>query len=105
MRTLASSGSDLLPPVSDTIYAVFLAAGVSKAIAVPDGVNSCIITMNADFWAKFATATGTLAVPTGDILDGSAPSFCPSQRFFLDNVTHLLLVSPAACSGSIEFYD
>jgi hypothetical protein len=91
-----------LPP-SDTIYAIELAANVSQRIALPSGANLVVFSVSggSDFYVKFVNAA--IAVPSGNITDGSAPELNPEVRQ-CSGCTYVSLVSPVACVLTMSFY-
>ncbi|HYD63887.1 NAD/NADP transhydrogenase alpha subunit-like protein [Azospirillum sp.] len=91
--------TDIATP-SDTRYAVVLAAGVPKSVAVPAGATSVIFNATAPFWVQYGAAA---AVPAADNLGGGAPELSPAARR-LAGVASLGLVASEACVVSLSFF-
>ena len=92
-----------LVPQSDTIYAIVLAAGVSQQIAIPAGSNRVLFSVSGgnDFYCKFVNAA--IAVPVGNIVDGTAPELNPLLRM-CSNKAFVSLVAGANCVVTMAFY-
>lgn len=91
--------TDVLVP-SDTVYAVILGANTPKIVPVPVGARHVLFSGTGNFWAKLG---GSAALPTGDILDGSAPELNPAARELMGSGS-IGLVSPGPCTVSLAFY-
>lgn len=87
-------------PISDHTHALLLSPGVSKAVTVPPDARVALFSATGNFWLS---ADNAPAVPTLDILDGTAPELNPSGRAVRAGQT-LGLVAPAACTVSLSFY-
>ena len=92
-----------LVPQADTIYAVVLAAGVSQQIAIPAGSNRVLFSVSGgnDFYCKFVNAA--IAVPVGNIVDGTAPELNPLLRICAGQ-GWVSLISGANCVVIMAFY-
>lgn len=91
--------SPVLVP-SDHIVAVQLAPGLPKTVNAPAEATLVLFSATAPFWAKIGAAA---AVPTGDILDGSAPELNPVGRT-LAGATLIGLAAAQACTVNLVFY-
>lgn len=85
---------------SDTSFAVVLAAGQAKTVAVPGGARVVLLNATADVWVRFGAAT---TVPAADVLDGSAPELNPVARE-ITGLSTIGLAAPAACTVNLVFY-
>lgn len=79
---------------------VTLAAGVAKSVAVPAGARRVMFNATGPLWVQYDEIP---ALPTDDILDGTAPELNPAARRIV-GVTSLGLVAPAACQASLTFF-
>ncbi len=100
-------GNDIgLRNPSQYIDGFSLAANVSERIAIPAGASRVVISANANIAVLFGTVASSAALPT-DITDGSGSELNPSG-YLLDNlaatVTHLCVISNAACLVSLAWY-
>ncbi|WP_089177163.1 hypothetical protein [Bosea sp. AS-1] len=93
------------------IYNIVLAANTQANIAIPAGAKAVDFSFNGDFWAvDGVSGTTTVAVPSsGQSANGAELN--PALRHISDYledgttaVTHICLVSGAACSGSVTFF-
>lgn len=91
--------TDLIP-VSDSSMALILAAGVGKQVTVPAGARNVLFSATGNFWLD---SRGPATLPTGDVLNGSAPELNPSGRMVQPGQT-LGLVAPAACAVNLCFF-
>lgn len=87
--------------VSDSRYAVVLAAGVPKNITVPIGATAVAFNATGAFWVQYGAAA---ALPGVDDVGGGAPELAPAARRVAAGTT-LGLVAPAACTVSLCFYE
>lgn len=101
---LGTHRAAMAPQPSDAPVAIVLAAGSSKAVAVPAGAAFVALSFTGDVWARFGAAGVAAAVPTADVTNGSAPVLNPDARRIPDGATHLALIAEAACKGSLEFW-
>lgn len=89
---------------SDVIDVCF-AGTTSKAHAIPSGAYYVNFSATDDFYAKFVTGTGSIAVPTGDVTDGSAPALNPGTRIIPEGADHIAIIAPnAATVVTLEFW-
>ncbi|CAO3383427.1 NAD/NADP transhydrogenase alpha subunit-like protein [Azospirillum argentinense] len=86
--------------ISDSRHVVALAAGVPKMAAVPAGAQRVLISATADVWVQYGVAA---ALPTSDVLTGSAPELNPSARM-VKGLSGLGLVSATDCLVNLCFY-
>jgi hypothetical protein len=100
-RTCDAMGraTDALPP-SNAVCVLFLAAGVGKQVAVPGGARIVLASATGDVWMRVG---GPAALPTADILDGSAPELNPAART-LGHAATIGVVAPKDCVLSLAFY-
>lgn len=92
-------GTDITS-VSDTIHAVALTASVPRQVPVPAGARIVLTNATGVFWMRCG---GAASLPSGDVLDGSAPELNPAGRI-VAGVATLGLVAPADCMVSLAFY-
>ncbi|WP_114860210.1 NAD/NADP transhydrogenase alpha subunit-like protein [Azospirillum brasilense] len=85
---------------SDSRHVIALAAGVPKVATVPTGARRVLISATADVWLQYGAAA---ALPTGDVLTGSAPELNPSARM-VKGIPSLGLVSATECLVNLCFY-
>jgi len=85
---------------SDASFAVTLAAGQAKTVAVPAEARVMLFNATGDVWVRFG---GAAAVPSNDILDGSAPELNPVARA-VAGVASIGLAAPTACVANLVFY-
>lgn len=86
--------------LSDSRHVVALAAGQAKAVPVPQGARRVFVNATADVWVQYGAAA---TLPTGDVLDGTAPELNPATRI-VAGIASLGLVAPADCMVSLVFY-
>jgi hypothetical protein len=101
---MSTNRGAMAPLPSDAPIAVVLAAGASKAVAVPADARFVGFSFTGDVWARFGAAGVSAAVPAADVADGTAPVLNPDARRIPDGATHVALVADAACRGSLEFW-
>lgn len=58
----------------DCCLVVMLSAGVPKQVAVPQGATVMLASCTGPFWVRYG---GPAALPTADILEGTAPELNP----------------------------
>jgi hypothetical protein len=81
---------------------VVLAANVAKDIPIPAGAKYVKFRGNLDWYLN---ANGTAAVPTVDVLDGSASIYRPEDVFFyIEEMQCVSVVAPATTIVSAYFY-
>lgn len=88
----------LLP--SDMRSAVVLAAGVPKAVPVPDGAGTVLFNATGPFWVQYG---GGAVLPVADVPAGSAPELSPAARR-IAGIATLGLVAPVDAVVSLSFY-
>lgn len=94
----------LAPAPADHIDAIVLAAGEAQAHPAPTGSRWALFSFTQDVFVRFGAAAVAVAVPTASTTDGAAGELNPAARRIPDGVTHIGLISPDDCSGSIAFY-
>lgn len=87
-------------PASNYSNALLLSAGVAKTVTVPADARVVLFSATGNFWLRVG---GVPAVPTADILDGTAPELNPAGRAIKPGQT-LGFVAPAGCAVSLSFY-
>ncbi len=76
--------------MSDTVYSTVISVGgTAESVTVPAGARIVFFKATADFYVK---TSGTAAVPSGDVLDGSASLLNP-ESLYVERVSTLSLVS------------
>lgn len=88
-------------PQSDTIYNLVLVQNTEKIVTVPTGANFAVFSSTGNFYCKF---DGTVEIPSGDIIDGSAGELNPTTRV-VTRVSQIHLISSSAIIISIAFYN
>lgn len=86
---------------SDTVYAIVLTAGVAKSVTVPPAATTVLFAATGPFWAKMGG--GDAAIPSEDVLDGSASELAPVARQIAGTST-IGLIAPAPVTVSLAFY-
>ncbi|WP_353862021.1 NAD/NADP transhydrogenase alpha subunit-like protein [Azospirillum formosense] len=101
MVTSDSMGKNtsIIPP-SDTLMMLVLTAGVSKSVTVPAGARVMLLSATGNVFVRYGSAP---SLPTGDILDGTAPELNPAARR-VDGFTTVGLVAPMDCVTTLAFY-
>ncbi len=73
--------------------------GSAKSLAAPVGQGARVVEIwarNQDTWVRFGTSAVTVAEPTTEITDGSAPTLIPAGgigQFIIGTNTHVALLS------------
>lgn len=80
--------------------AIPLMAGVARSVTVPAGAGTVLFAATAPFWAQYGAAA---VLPTGDVLDGTAPELNPAARWIRD-IVQIGLVAAEDCTVSLSFY-
>jgi hypothetical protein len=93
------NGTDVIS-LSNCCCLLVLAGGVGKTVTVPAQARAVLFSATGNFWLGL---NGLPALPTADILDGSAPSLNPSARSVRPGQL-LGLVAPTACIVNLAFY-
>ncbi len=91
--------TDIVPIPTYTVV-LSLAAGTPRSLTMPAEAKVALFSATGNFWLKAGAAP---ALPTGDILDGSAPELNPAGRL-VSGVASIGLVAPTACTLSVAFY-
>ncbi|TWA51885.1 hypothetical protein FBZ84_14113 [Azospirillum baldaniorum] len=86
--------------VSDSRYALVLAAGTGKMVSVPNDAKTVLFASTGPFWVQYGTAA---ILPVADDVSGVAPELAPAARR-LDGTTLLGLVAPSDCTVSLTFF-
>ena len=91
-------------------YVKALSANTEATVTVPTFVTAAggtnpatraFFACNGDFWANYDITLS--AIPSADIVDGTAPEFKPQVRLITD-VLVIHLIAPSACLLSILFF-
>jgi len=85
---------------SDSVLIIFLTAGAAKSVTVPDRARVVSINATGDVFVRFGDVA---ALPTADILDGSAPELNPGSRR-VDAGSRIGLIAPVDCLVNLAFY-
>ncbi len=80
--------------------AIDLAAGVAQSYTIPSGANKLLFSCIDEFWVD---VNKTAVIPTGTIIDGSAPVRSPTG-LGTHGYTTLSFISPRACIVQISVY-
>lgn len=88
-------------PQADVIYNLVLATSTMKAVTVPAGANIAVFSATGNFYCRFDAA---VAVPAGDIVDGTAGELNPVARV-VSRVTTINMISSSDIIVTIAFYN
>jgi len=88
-------------PAPAYVNAQVLAANTVESHTVPTGAKFVIFSATNIFYADFIG--GTAAVPAADVTNGTAPFLNPAA-VFIQGVSAISLISPAACVVTMAFY-
>lgn len=109
---LASNRTALAPPFADWVENVALAADTLHRVAIPAGRRFAVFSFDSDMRVMLGTSTSSFSLPAATTNDGSGSVLNPGARRIpaklqdgITSPTHLVLRAPAACAGSIEFYE
>jgi len=103
------TGSFALRGKTSTVV-LAMVAGTGQSITVPAYTDAAgaawhasqvLFAANGDFWVNYDI--GLSAVPSANIVDGTAPEFKPTFRLISD-VTTIYLIAPQNCLVSMMFY-
>ena len=89
-----------IPPASDHVYNIVLAANTAKSVTAPGGAKFVAFAANGTFYARY---NGSAAIPSADVTDGAGSEVNPSARS-LDGVETIGLVAPASTIVSLSWY-
>lgn len=92
-----------LPPASDDVNALTLAANTSERTPIPTDAKFVQMSGTKDFYARFGNSSVTAAVP-GDVQDGTAAVLNPAGRAIPAGVTHIAVVSAETAIVTFEFW-
>lgn len=95
----------LLP--SDHIDAVFLAANTLHRHTIPAGARYVMLYFEGGTFVKYGDASITVSVPVESTNNGQCGEQNPSVRRVPSTnppTTHVAIISPTACKGTIAFY-
>jgi len=102
MRVRAMNPFLQIAQLPNAARTVVLAANVAKDIPVPAGAKYVKFKGNLDWYLN---ANGTAAVPTVDVLDGSASIYKPEDvYFYIEEMQSVSVVAPAITIVSAYFY-
>lgn len=82
------------------VDSVVLTANVAATYTLPTGAKYALFSANADFYVAYS---GTAAVPSSSITNGTAPELNPVLRQ-VDDLTSVSLISPNSCIITIAIY-
>lgn len=94
----------LAPAPAEHIDAIVLAGGEAQAHPAPVGYGWALFSFTHDVFVRFGDATVTVAMPAASTSDGAAGELNPAARRIPVGATHIGLISPEGCAGSIAFY-
>lgn len=104
-------GGETFIPVSTWNDALQLSAGTHKeydvaAMRVAAGLAVgqavfCIFSCDGPFWTNFA---GTAAIPSGDIVNGTASEFAPNARYLDSTVTSISFIAANDQKLSLQLF-
>lgn len=92
------------PEPAGHIDAIVMAQGVGRVHAVPSPCHWAVFSFTHDVFVRYGDSSVVVAVPEASTSDGSGPELNPAARRIPDGVTHIALISPEDCAGSISFY-
>jgi hypothetical protein len=95
---------NVVPDASTFVNVAYLATNTSKSVLIPADAISVNFSATGDFYAKFNVGAASVAIPTGDITDGSAPVLNPGARLIPEGATYILMIASAAAIVSLEFW-
>ncbi len=90
-------------PQSDVIYNVALTSGAMKTVARPAGAIIVVFSKSSPTGNFYCRFDGTVTVPSGDIIDGSAGEVNPIIRSLVGAST-INLISDANMNITLAFY-
>ena len=98
---LAQGGASYIREPAEYVDARVLAADSSETHTVPSGAR--FVLFSADCVEFYAKTGASAAVPSGDVTDGTASALNPAA-WALSGVSQISLISPTACTITLEFY-
>jgi hypothetical protein len=101
---MTGARASLAPIQADHIDFLTLAANQAKTHPVPAGARFVLFSPTADVYCRFGAAGLVVALPSGDVTDGSAAELNPGARSIPPEVTEIALISPAECRITLCFY-
>jgi len=91
-----------LPSPDDSVYTRILGTGgTAESFTVPAGANFVVFSADNDFYARY---TGTAAVPSADVTDGTASEMNPTARNIKGVATISVVSATANCIVTATFY-
>ena len=90
-----------VPPLATYITNLHYTGASAKTVVVPDKAAVALFSTTA--LPFYVSTTGTAAVPTGDVTDGTGVAVSPTMRQVW-NGDSFSVYCPAACEFSIEWY-
>jgi hypothetical protein len=91
-----------LPP-SDYINAYLLQPGVPAVVAPPEGVSAVMFSATGNFWVWWGS--GQAALPSGSIIDGTAPDLNPTVRQLKGRGARpFSIIAAASTTVTVQFY-
>jgi hypothetical protein len=101
---MTGARASLAPVQADHIDRLALPANQAKSHQVPAGARFVLFSPTADFYARFGAAGLVVALPSGDVIDGSAAELNPGARSIPPEATEIALISPSECQITLSFY-
>lgn len=92
------------PEPAGHIDAIVMAGGVGRVHPVPPLCHWAVFSFTHDVFVRYGGSSIVVTVPETSITNGSGPELNPAARRIPDGVTHIALISPENCAGSISFY-
>ena len=107
LQFLQVAQEDTLIPAQGVINACtyvdarVLAASTNETVTVPTGARFVFFSSTGNFYVNFQS--GTAAIPSGDVTDGSASILNPAGRY-INEITQFGIIAPADTIVTMEFY-
>lgn len=92
------------PEPAGHIDSIVLAAGGGRVHVVPTLCRWAVFSFTHDVFVRFGDSAIVAAVPVASTSNGLGAELNPAARRIPDGVTHIALISPDNCAGSIAFY-
>ena len=102
LGTLRDSNNDIMQGrgYSDFIYNIVLVANTEQTINIPTAASFVIPSCTGIVYVKI---DGTVTVPSGNIVDGTAGEINP-ELLKIDGASTIHLIAPVACVCSLSWY-
>lgn len=98
------SRAQFAPPPADYVDVRVLAANTAERHAIPGGAKYVLFSADGNFYAKFGEVTVTAAVPSADVVDGTASELNPEGREIPSGSGYVSLIAPVATIITMSFY-